>query len=804
MGKEYDADRIKVLEGFEAVRKRPAMYIGSTGAAGLHHLVFEVVDNSIDEALAGFCTKIKVLIHIDNSITVIDNGRGIPVDMHKTENKPAAEVVMTTLHAGGKFDSDTYKYSGGLHGVGVSVVNALSKELEMEIKRENTVYYQKYIYGKPQAPLEVIGTTKRRGTKVKFKPDDSIFEETKYSFDILAERLRELAFLNKGIEISLIDERTDTEEKFMYKGGIVSFVEHLNRNKNPLHPKPIYIEIEKDRVLLECAIQYNDSYKESMFSFVNNIHTREGGTHVVGFRSALTRTINTYAQNNGLLKNLKENLTGDDVREGMTAVLSIKISNPQFEGQTKGKLGNSEVKGVVEALINERLSAYLDENPAISKKVVKKAAEAALAREAARKAKELTRRKGALDSTTLPGKLADCQERDPALSELYIVEGDSAGGSAKSGRDRRNQAILPLRGKILNVEKARFDKMLSSEEIKTLIAALGTGIGPGDFDVKKLRYHKIIIMTDADVDGSHIRTLLLTFFFRHMTELVEDGYLYIAQPPLFRVKKGKEEMYIKDEEGLEDYLLELGVSGIHLMRPDGKKVSGKRLVELTKKMMRFEDILDHIHKRKMDKDLVRSFVIEEAVNVQNLKKTKRAGLKKTLGIIEKRLKLAAPDMSDVTFELEEDTEHEGTQVVCRTRRNGALRSSVFDMNFLTSPEFEELRELYSDLKELGEKDFTFQNGKETIVQKSFVDIIFFLMDRGKKGRNIQRYKGLGEMNPEQLWETTMDPERRTLLQVNIQDFVKSDEIFTILMGDQVEQRRNFIEKHALDVRNLDI
>ena len=804
MGKEYDADRIKVLEGFEAVRKRPAMYIGSTGAAGLHHLVFEVVDNSIDEALAGFCTKIKVLIHIDNSITVIDNGRGIPVDMHKTENKPAAEVVMTTLHAGGKFDSDTYKYSGGLHGVGVSVVNALSKELEMEIKRENTVYYQKYIYGKPQAPLEVIGTTKRRGTKVKFKPDDSIFEETKYSFDILAERLRELAFLNKGIEISLIDERTDTEEKFMYKGGIVSFVEHLNRNKNPLHPKPIYIEIEKDRVLLECAIQYNDSYKESMFSFVNNIHTREGGTHVVGFRSALTRTINTYAQNNGLLKNLKENLTGDDVREGMTAVLSIKISNPQFEGQTKGKLGNSEVKGVVEALINERLSAYLDENPTISKKVVKKAAEAALAREAARKAKELTRRKGALDSTTLPGKLADCQERDPALSELYIVEGDSAGGSAKSGRDRRNQAILPLRGKILNVEKARFDKMLSSEEIKTLIAALGTGIGPGDFDVKKLRYHKIIIMTDADVDGSHIRTLLLTFFFRHMTELVEDGYLYIAQPPLFRVKKGKEEMYIKDEEGLEDYLLELGVSGIHLMRPDGKKVSGKRLVELTKKMMRFEDILDHIHKRKMDKDLVRSFVIEEAVNVQNLKKTKRAGLKKTLGIIEKRLKLAAPDMSDVTFELEEDTEHEGTQVVCRTRRNGALRSSVFDMNFLTSPEFEELRELYSDLKELGEKDFTFQNGKETIVQKSFVDIIFFLMDRGKKGRNIQRYKGLGEMNPEQLWETTMDPERRTLLQVNIQDFVKSDEIFTILMGDQVEQRRNFIEKHALDVRNLDI
>jgi len=804
MGKEYDADRIKVLEGFEAVRKRPAMYIGSTGAAGLHHLVFEVVDNSIDEALAGFCTKVKVFIHIDNSITVIDNGRGIPVDMHKTENKPAAEVVMTTLHAGGKFDSDTYKYSGGLHGVGVSVVNALSKELEMEIKRENKVYYQKYVYGKPQAELEVIGTTKRRGTKVKFKPDDTIFEETKYSFDILAERLRELAFLNKGIEISLIDERTDTEEKFMYKGGIVSFVEHLNRNKNPLHPKPIYIEVEKDRMLLECAIQYNDSYKENMFSFVNNIHTREGGTHVVGFRSALTRTINNYAQNNGLLKNLKENLTGDDVREGMTAVLSIKISNPQFEGQTKGKLGNSEVKGVVEALINERLSAYLDENPTISKKVVKKAAEAALAREAARKAKELTRRKGALDSTTLPGKLADCQERDPSLSELYIVEGDSAGGSAKSGRDRRNQAILPLRGKILNVEKARFDKMLSSEEIKTLIAAMGTGIGPGDFDVSKLRYHKIILMTDADVDGSHIRTLLLTFFFRHMTELVERGYLYIAQPPLFRVKKGKDERYIKDEEGLENYLLELGTSGIGLVQPDGKKVSGKRLVEHVKKMMRFEDILDHIHKRKMDRDLVRVFVEEKTIVPGILKKEKRTGLKKIMGAIEKRLVHMESDMGEVVFEFEEDTEHQGTQVVCRTRRNGSLRSSVFDMNFLTSPEFEELRDLYTDLRELGDTEYTFQNGKETIVLKSFEEIISFLLDRGKKGRNVQRYKGLGEMNPDQLWETTMDPERRNLLQVNIQDFVKSDEIFTILMGDQVEQRRNFIEKHALDVRNLDI
>ena len=803
MGK-YDADTIKVLEGFEAVRKRPAMYIGSTGSAGLHHLVYEVVDNAIDEAMAGHCTKIKVYIHTDNSITVIDNGRGIPVDMHKIEKRPAAEVVMTTLHSGGKFDGETYKYSGGLHGVGVSVVNALSKELDMEIKRDGKVYHQKYVMGKPLDKLKVIGTTKRRGTKIKFKPDDLIFEETEYSFDILSERLRELAFLTKGIKIDITDERDGKDHEFMYKGGIVSFVEHLNRNKKPLHPKPIYFELERDSVLMECAIQYNDSYKESMFSFVNNIHTREGGTHVVGFRSALTRTINNYAQSNKLLKSLKDNLSGDDVREGMTAVLSIKIRNPQFEGQTKGKLGNSEIKGIMEAMINERFSSYLEENPTVARKVIKKGVEAAQAREAAKKAKELTRRKSALESSSLPGKLADCQERDPALSEIYLVEGESAGGSAKSGRDRRNQAILTLKGKILNVEKSRFDKMLSSEEIKTIITALGTGIGPGDFDISKIRYHKIIIMTDADVDGSHIRTLLLTFFYRHMTELVERGYLYIAQPPLFRVKKGKAESYIKDESALESYLLDIGVEDTKLIKPNGKQVSGKQLIRLIEKMMLYERILDRLDKRKMDKELLRAFAVEKKLVEENLKKKKRSELKKVLSNVETYIKKLETKIDVLEFEIGEDTEHEGTQITCRTGRNGSVRSSIFDLELLKSPEFMELRRLAEELSEIGDSPYTIKNGEAKIELKSFRDVIDFLRNQGKKGQTIQRYKGLGEMNPEQLWDTTMDPERRTLLKVNVEDSVAADEIFTILMGDQVEQRRNFIEKHALDVRNLDI
>ncbi|MBN1574137.1 MAG: DNA topoisomerase (ATP-hydrolyzing) subunit B [Deltaproteobacteria bacterium] len=800
----YDADTIKVLEGFEAVRKRPAMYIGSTGSAGLHHLVYEVVDNAVDEALAGHCTKIKVYIHTDNSITVIDNGRGIPVDMHKTEKRSAAEVVMTTLHAGGKFDGDTYKYSGGLHGVGVSVVNALSKELDMEVKRDGKVYHQKYVMGKPLEKLKVIGTTTRRGTKITFKPDDLIFEETEYSFDILSERLRELAFLTRGIKINIVDERDGKENEFVYKGGIVSFVEHLNRNKKPLHPKPIYFELERDSIHMECAIQYNDSYKESMFSFVNNIHTREGGTHVVGFRSALTRTINNYAQSNKLLKSLKDNLSGDDVREGMTAVLSIKIRNPQFEGQTKGKLGNSEIKGIMEVMINERLSAYLEENPAVARKVVRKGVEAAQAREAAKKAKELTRRKSALESSSLPGKLADCQERDPALSEIYLVEGESAGGSAKSGRDRRNQAILTLKGKILNVEKSRFDKMLSSEEIKTIITALGTGIGPGDFDVSKIRYHKIIIMTDADVDGSHIRTLLLTFFYRHMTEVVDRGYLYVAQPPLFRVKKGKVESYIKDETEFESYLLDIGVEDAKLIRTDGKEVSGKQLIKVTEKMMRYERILNQLDKRKMDRELVRAFAIEDKLVEENLKKKKRSELKKVLSNVEAHIRKVEPNMDVLDFEIGEDTEHEGTRVICRTSRNGSVRSSIFDHELLTSPEFKELRRLNEELKDIGDSPYRIKNGGVELELKCYGDIIDFLLNQGKKGQTIQRYKGLGEMNPEQLWETTMDPEKRTLLKVNVEDSVAADEIFTILMGDQVEQRRNFIEKHALDVRNLDI
>ena len=643
----YNADKIKVLEGLTAVRKRPAMYIGSTSGSGLNHMVYEVVDNSVDEALAGFCDKICVTIHIDNSVTVTDNGRGIPVDMHKQAKKSAAEVVMTTLHAGGKFDADTYKVSGGLHGVGVSVVNALSIELDLEVRRDGKVYQQSYERGKPLGSLKVVGKTLNSGTKINFKPDDEIFETTDFSFDLLSQRLREISFLTPGLSIDIEDERSNRKHNFCYKGGIKSFVEHLNKNKKPLHSKIIYVSGEREGVSIEAAMQYNDGYQEKIFPFANNINTVDGGTHLVGLKSALTRTINAYAVNNNLLKNVKESLTGDDIREGLTCVISVKLSNPQFEGQTKTKLGNSQIKGLVESLVNEKLSTFLEENPSVGRKIVGKATEAAQAREAARKAKELTRRKGALDSAALPGKLADCQEKDPSACELFLVEGDSAGGSAKQGRDRRTQAILPLKGKILNVEKARFDKMLSSEEIRIMITALGTGIGKEDFDTSKLRYNKIIIMTDADVDGSHIRTLILTFFYRHMTELVKRGHLFIAQPPLFKIKKGKEEKYFKDEEVLEDYVLKTALEGIKIYSGKEKReVKGKAFIYM-KKISRFESILAWMEKRRKDSKVVAAFALEEAFCKKTL--SDEQYLKSLVENIKTYLKTFYPEISQGRF-----------------------------------------------------------------------------------------------------------------------------------------------------------
>src|SRR5271157_2549752 len=612
MTHKYDADSIKVLEGLEAVRKRPAMYIGSTGKDGLHHLVYEVVDNSIDEAAGGYCDTITVKIRLDNSVVVDDNGRGIPVDIHKTEGVSAAEVVMTKLHAGGKFSNDSYKISGGLHGVGVSVVNALSKSCELEVRRDGNVYTQSYTRGVPNAPMEMVGKTRGKGTKVTFLPDDEIFEEVEFSFDVIANRLRELAFLNSGVKISLIDERTEKQNEFFYKGGIVSFVEYINRNKKVLHKDPIFVTGAKEDCSVEVALQYNETYLENIFAFANSINTTEGGTHLIGFRSALTRIFNNYATNNKIIKDGKESLRGEDLREGLACVISVKVKNPQFEGQTKTKLGNSEVRGLVEGIVYEKIGSFLEENPAIAKQILNKCLEAARAREAARRARELTRRKSALEVGALPGKLADCQEKDPALSEIYLVEGDSAGGSAKQGRDRKNQAILPLRGKVLNVEKARFDKMLQNEEIKIMVTALGTGIGTDDFDVSKLRYHKVIIMTDADVDGLHIRTLLLTFFFRQMRELIERGYLYIAQPPLFKVMDRKKELYISNEEEMKDYVLDNGVSKLSLITGNGTSITGNRLLNLVKKVMRIETVLDRFEKEDKNKTVMRILAADPA------------------------------------------------------------------------------------------------------------------------------------------------------------------------------------------------
>ena len=799
---EYTADSIKVLEGLEAVRKRPAMYIGSTGSVGLHHLVYEIVDNSVDEAMAGFCKNIDVIIHIENSVTVIDDGRGIPTEMHSTQKRSAAEVALTVLHAGGKFDSEVYKVSGGLHGVGVSVVNALSEWLDLEIKQNGKVYQQRYERGTPQAPLAETGTTTTTGTKITFKPDYQIFEECEYSYDILSQRLRELAFLNRGLKITIQDERSGKKQAFFYEGGIASFIEYLNKNKTPLHPTPIHLEKEREGVFVEIAFQYNDSYVEQVFSFANNINTQEGGTHLVGFKAALTRTVNAYAVSSGLLKNGAEALSGEDVREGLTAVVSVRLPNPQFEGQTKTKLGNSEVKGIVEAMVNDSLGAYLEENPLVGRKVAEKALNAARAREAARKARELTRRKGALDSASLPGKLADCQEKDPALSELFIVEGDSAGGSAKQGRDRKNQAILPLKGKILNVEKARFDKMLSSDEIKVLITALGTSIGPEEFDIAKLRYHKIVIMTDADVDGAHIRTLLLTFFYRQMPQIIERGYLYIAQPPLFKVKRGKTERYIKDDSWMEDFLLDLATEDVELFSAEQNDyLTGGRLTAVLKKLVQSETTLDKFRKKRLDIMVLRALLLDKALNKAYLKDEQK--LKAVATSVEEYLK-KYHSKTLTEWAIEQDEEHLALRLLFDSKYDAAHSSIILDDNFVTTPEFRELQSLSPAILGLGGPEYKIREKGE---EKSFNDtgkLVHYVLELGKKGLAIQRYKGLGEMNPEQLWQTTMDPEKRTFLQVTIEDSVKADEIFTILMGDAVEPRRTFIQRHALEVRNLDI
>jgi DNA gyrase subunit B len=799
----YDSSSITILEGREAVRKRPAMYIGSTGELGLHHLVYEIVDNSIDEALAGYCDTVEVTIHLDNSITVIDNGRGIPVDEIKKEKKSAAEVVMTKLHAGGKFDSNAYKVSGGLHGVGVSVVNFLSETLRLEIWRDSKTYEQEYLRGIPVVALRQTGKTKKRGTKITFKPDAQIFVHTEFSFDKLSERLREKAFLNKGIRITIKDEREEPERshEFYYKGGIAEFVKHLNKNKSTLHDKPIYFERESDSLSIEVAIQYNDGYDEKVYSFANNINTVDGGSHLSGFRSAFTRTINAYAQSSGLAKNFKSSLTGDDVREGLVAVISVKLPQPQFEGQTKGKL-NSDVKGAVESFLNERLTEYFEQNPTVARKVVGKSLDAARAREAARKAREIVR-KGAMGSTMLPGKLADCQERDPTLSEIYIVEGDSAGGSAKQGRDRKNQAILPLKGKILNVEKARFDKMLGHSEIKSLIMALGTGIGKEDFDASKLRYHKIILMTDADVDGSHIRTLLLTFFYRQMAELVEKGYVYIAQPPLFKVKRGKKEEYIKDEGSMIRYLMRMATADMTVKTTGAKEViEGKELAKSLEKMVDLKHYCERAARRIGGDSHLLQTLLEAFGGKKGVLRKEGATLRKIFqdGDLMARVE-GVISKAGYKTELSTDEEHGLWEI--ETSTNSGVNLSI-DWNFASFVEFQKAVELYSQLEDKLAAPFTTgANGtqEEVATRDALLEKV---LAAAKKDLSIQRYKGLGEMNPEQLWETTMNPEKRTLLQVRIDDAVETDEMFTVLMGDAVEPRRKFIEDNALDVRNLDV
>ncbi len=802
----YDSSSIKVLEGLEAVRLRPAMYIGSTGEMGLHHLVYEVVDNSVDEALAGYANEVSVTIHDDNSVTVIDNGRGIPVDLHEEEGVSAAQVVMTKLHAGGKFDSKSYKVSGGLHGVGVSCVNALSELLELEIWRDGYTWQQEYSCGVPKAPLVKAGKAGRKtGTRVTFRPDPSIMQATEFNYDTLAQRLRELAFLNKGLKITLTDERTDPEKtsEFMYSGGIAEFIKHLNRGKTVLHDKPIYFEADRDMpngasMSMEVAMQYNDGYSENVFSFANNINTVDGGTHLSGFRSALTRTINEFGRQAGLFRDVKENLSGDDVREGLTAVVSVKVPQPQFEGQTKGKL-NSDIAGQMTQFVNEKLGEYFDKNSAVGKRIVGKAIEASRAREAARKARDLTRRKGALESGGMPHKLADCQERDPERCELFLVEGESAGGTAKQGRDRRFQAILPLKGKILNVEKARYDKMLGHEEIRTLITALGTGIGKDDFDATKVRYGKVIIMTDADVDGSHIRTLLLTFFFRHMLELILRGRVYIAQPPLYRIKKGRSEKYIKDEKEFTREIMRRATENLTVEIQSSGNGAGPKAVldggELRTFLLSLDEYEQMFH--KVERKLRDARVVEALANT-DFRVDHKAEFQEEANLVPV---LEALRKIGVNPEMRRDEEHSSFAVVYHDSTN-AERSIGLALS--SAPEYRRFRALARAIARFNTPPFVVVKNERRDSQANWSDLLNFVKNEGKKDASVQRYKGLGEMNAGQLADTTMNPEKRTLLQVRMEDAVESEEIFSTLMGEDVEARRKFIEDNALDVKNLDV